>query len=122
MKDANKNIRAKYRHYRYFDLRGHLKRALDRGETSFDISKYEHLLARELDGFRQMAQYSRSVTEWMPTTCGGATECYLEIDGEVVAYGITFCSDKDHFCYKRGRTIAFGKAMKYYKEILESEE
>lgn len=44
---------------------------------------------------------------------GGKTICLIENDDYVVvARGEAYCSDLDNFCYRIGRDIAFGRALK----------
>ena len=56
-----------------------------------------------------------------PATRGGKTEVTIQLFDEhgdpVIRFvGIALCSLSDGFCYKRGREIAMGRALKLYDE------
>lgn len=75
---------------------------------------YEHYASgKYFSGRHGVAlRYYRGQTWWTPTERGGYTECMLTIGDVMVGYGVAECSRKDQFCYKTGREIAFGRAIK----------
>jgi hypothetical protein len=56
--------------------------------------------------------YTRGESKWEPTIYGGLTICYVYRGDEMVAIGEAQCSTKDQFCYRIGRMIARGRALK----------
>ena len=56
-----------------------------------------------------------------PSPKGGKTECVLILDSGEEITGVAYCSMKDNFNYKRGREIAYGRAMKQYQMRYEKE-
>jgi len=50
-----------------------------------------------------------------PRSKGGCTICDLTINGNTYT-ARAFCSHSDNFCYRRGRDISLGRAMKLYNE------
>lgn len=56
--------------------------------------------------------YTRGESKWEPTHYGGLTICYIYSGDHLVALGEAQCSTKDQFCYKIGRAIAKGRALK----------
>ncbi len=62
--------------------------------------------------------YSRHMLngeEILPT--GGKTRCFLYLGAGINIVGQATCSMSDNFCYKTGREIAYGRAMKKLKEM-----
>jgi len=57
--------------------------------------------------------YQRGETAWTPSEHGGYTQCFV-YDGErnLKATGIAECSPLDSFCYRIGRAISRGRALK----------
>ena len=53
--------------------------------------------------------------KFKPAERGGLTTCTL-IDGETATVGHATCSEKDAFCYRIGREIAYGRALKRLEE------
>lgn len=52
-----------------------------------------------------------------PLERGGKTLCEMvDEDGKVIVSGVSVCSFSDHFNYRMGRRIAFGRAMSDYSE------
>lgn len=76
---------------------------------------------RELGVSKNLAiplyHYQRGQSGWKPAVHGGLTACYVYNGDTVVATGEAECSIKDAFCYRIGREIARGRALK----ILEKE-
>ena len=66
--------------------------------------------------------YSRRNENWMPSTRGGLTVCHLVLSNDVDIVGTAECSTKDNFCYATGRKIAHGRAMKAYREYVQSKK
>lgn len=63
-------------------------------------------------------RYFRGISEWEPAECGGYTLCgVFDADGQPLAAGLAECSPRDNFCYRLGRVIAAGKALKVLEEI-----
>jgi len=63
-------------------------------------------------------RYMRGVTAWQPKNNGGYTVCDLcNEDGDVLVVRIAECSPKDQFCYRTGRDIARGRALKALAEF-----
>lgn len=60
--------------------------------------------------------YRRGVTKWSPALHGGLTICYIYEGDKVVAMAEAECSTKDAFCYRIGREIAKGRALKQLEE------
>jgi len=56
--------------------------------------------------------YTRGESDWEPAIYGGLTICYIYHNDKMVAIGNAQCSTKDQFCYRIGRTIARGRALK----------
>ncbi len=48
---------------------------------------------------------------------GGKTRCFLYLGGGINIVGQATCSMSDNFCYKTGREIAYGRAMKKLREM-----
>ena len=46
---------------------------------------------------------------------GGATVCNITANGKQWS-ARAYCSHSDNFCYKRGRDISLGRALKLYNE------
>lgn len=69
---------------------------------------------RTIRGFKKItARYYRHASPWEVGEHGGRTECdILDDEGKVLSSGVAVCSVDDSFCYKRGRDISFGRAMK----------
>jgi len=52
-------------------------------------------------------------TRWVPRERGGYTLCTIrDDDGSELAIGVAECSPLDPFCYRIGRAISLGRAMK----------
>ena len=47
-----------------------------------------------------------------PHPKGGRIECYLYKDDVMISTGTAVCSMSDNFCYRIGREIALGRALK----------
>lgn len=62
------------------------------------------------DGYR-CERYMRGVTKWTPHERGGATLCHVYNDGNLIAWGLAFCSMKDGFSYRLGREVSRGRAI-----------
>jgi len=72
---------------------------------------FEHY--RYPQGRDELIRYHRGRSPWQPAERGGYTMCYIvENDGAIGGIGIARCSEKDAFCYRIGRTIARGRALK----------
>lgn len=60
--------------------------------------------------------YQRKESTWMPQPKGGYTECVVWVgegdERERISIGWALCSEKDNFCYRVGRQIAKGRALK----------
>jgi hypothetical protein len=58
---------------------------------------------------------------WTPSPRGGYTICRIYTnDNELLAAGLAECSPRDSFCYKLGRDISRGRALKALKRVLEA--
>jgi hypothetical protein len=72
------------------------------------------------DGSLSMYRHRRGKHEYVyfyPETKGGKTEVTIQVfdehnDPVIKFVGVANCSLKDNFCYKLGREIAFGRALK----------
>lgn len=65
------------------------------------------------DGEGNVRRYFRNKdNEFVPAVTGGRTEVTLSFPDGLEITAEALCSGKDHFNYKRGREIAFGRAMK----------
>lgn len=61
----------------------------------------------------ELKRYHRGQTDWTPAARGGSTVCRVtDADSNPVSSGRALCSLQDAFCYRLGRTIAKGRAMK----------
>ena len=49
--------------------------------------------------------------EAAPDAHGGGTLCEIFLGDALVAAGESYCSERDNFCRKIGRDIAFGRAV-----------
>jgi hypothetical protein len=68
-----------------------------------------------IDEVGNLRRYYRNFKNFKPQVKGGKTIFRIIADeGEFV--GIAECSDKDNYCYRIGRDIAFGRANKQYLE------
>lgn len=47
----------------------------------------------------------------IPLPTGGATYCDIILGEDILATGRAACSERDNFCRKIGRDIAFGRAV-----------
>lgn len=86
-------------------------------------------------GYRRAEQYSgrhgtacrykRGISKWLPSERGGYTFCYVYDDsdkgGELLTTGRADCSPLDAFCYRIGRRIARGRALKALGEKQHSD-
>ena len=64
-------------------------------------------------GDMTMTRYHRGRSLWPPAERGGHTMCYIEDEaGTLLGLGVARCSMKDAFCYRIGREIARGRALK----------
>ena len=50
-----------------------------------------------------------------PNSKGGCTVCKITINGNTYTER-AYCSHSDNFCYKRGRDISLGRAIKLYQQ------
>lgn len=66
-----------------------------------------------------LAPYSRTLKRFYPESKGGETECHLVLRDGTEIVGVAQCSLKDNFCYRIGREIALGRALKKYADWLE---
>ncbi len=48
---------------------------------------------------------------------GGMSICLIYLGSGITIIGKSICSMSDNFCYKTGREIAYGRAMKKLKEM-----
>lgn len=72
---------------------------------------YQRGVQRMYDGNGNCTKVRK--TKWEPSPCGGYTTCVIYDDeGREAAIGIAECSPLDSFCYRIGRAIALGRAMK----------
>lgn len=89
---------AVYKHFRFL------------GNGGVSLKDTEHHVGRH--GRAYHFQRGRTKT-WQPSERGGYTLCFIYNDeGEVVATGVAECSKLDHFCYRLGREISRGRALK----------
>ena len=73
--------------------------------------RYEHYRLR-CDG-GGLDRYHRGRSDWQPAERGGCTFCTIaDEDGITLVIGAAKCSRKDAFCYRIGRQIAKGRALK----------
>lgn len=56
--------------------------------------------------------YCRGHTSWEPAARGGKTVCVVLQNGEPVCSAAAYCSLEDSFCYRIGRAISAGRALK----------
>jgi hypothetical protein len=60
-----------------------------------------------------LLRYFPGDTLWKPASRGGWTICeVLDRYGDIVAHGEAHCSLKDAYCYRIGRDISRGRALK----------
>lgn len=83
---------------------------------------YKHYRYQELPVLLDLRYYNRRKSEWQPSTKGGKTECHLVLEDDTEIVVDAECSLKDNFCYRIGRLISFGRAMKIYKMWLKQIE
>lgn len=50
--------------------------------------------------------------DWIPAERGGATVCIVLRGDKVLGRGVSGCSKLDPFCYRIGRAIARGRALR----------
>lgn len=75
--------------------------------------RFDHFRFRKGDESGKFLRYHRGRSSWKPTERGGATFCFVyDENGEICAHGLAECSVKDAFCYRLGREIARGRALK----------
>jgi len=78
---------------------------------------YKHYRIHLGDPLNVDCYYRRGQTEWEPAPRGGITECGIyDRDGICITYGKARCSLKDAFCYRVGREISRGRALKSLRE------
>jgi len=77
------------------------------------------------DQYGTLHHYQQGQSEFEPAARGGETHCFVkDADSRVVATGVAHCSLKDTFCYRLGRNISKGRALKRLTEdewLLEDE-
>ena len=57
--------------------------------------------------------YRRGKSTWDPAPRGGYTKCFIyDEDDALLGCGKADCSRKDAFCYRTGRNISRGRALK----------
>jgi len=108
----NEDLRFVYKHYRIPTLNAIFsnewgddkreQRTIREG-TSSDLCELRHY---------SVTHYTRGKSDWEPAIYGGLTICYVYRGDEMVAIGEAQCSTKDQFCYRIGRMIARGRALK----------
>ena len=64
-----------------------------------------------------LAKYSRKCKDWRytpvrPYTRGGVVYCNIFAKDRLISTGDSICSMSDNFCYRVGREIALGRALK----------
>jgi hypothetical protein len=64
-----------------------------------------------INKFGWLYRHKRNQPDFTPQTRGGMTICRLLTDAEQFV-GYAYCSNKDNFCYKTGRILAFERARK----------
>lgn len=63
--------------------------------------------------FFSLYRYYRDKDKMKPNEKGGKTICYIrDPNGNNIAVGEATCSMSDNFCYRIGREIALGRALK----------
>lgn len=87
-----------YKHFRFL------------GNGAVNLHETEHHTGRHGRAYH----WQRGTQQpWQPSGRGGYTICYVyNPDGELVSTGMAHCSKQDHFCYRLGRDIARGRALK----------
>lgn len=61
----------------------------------------------------RLYHYQRGKSKWEPHTKGGLTVCSIwDGDSSLLGRGFAVCSKRDAFCYRIGREIARGRALK----------
>ena len=56
--------------------------------------------------------HGREIAMVSPLSNGGRVCCYIGDETRTAARGVADCSYSDNFCYKTGREIALGRALK----------
>ncbi len=59
--------------------------------------------------YGELRLYRRNFHPFKPQTKGGKTYCKILTEDEQFV-GFAYCSDKDNYCYKIGRELAFERA------------
>lgn len=84
---------------------------------------YEHWRpAQAGDGTAYRYFIGRS--KWKPNSRGGFTTCRIEVsfdNREYIVVGRADCSKKDAFCYRIGRAISYGRALKSLIRIMNND-
>jgi hypothetical protein len=93
-----------YKHYRPLEV------LYDLSIFPTDMHPIDKMFQRRCGGF--LFHYQRGISKWTPNTNGGTTFCFVFQGDRAVAHGIAECSIKDAFCYRIGREIAKGRALK----------
>jgi hypothetical protein len=79
------------------------------------ISLADSIIGRHGEAFH----FQRGTSQWTPMPRGGYTRCYVYDQDYLMATGLAECSPRDSFCYKIGRDISRGRALKALKRVLE---
>jgi hypothetical protein len=91
--------------------------------------RFEHFRPKALQGVKRKATYTlgflrymRGVSSWEPYPRGGLTLCKIFKDGqeEPVVEEKAECHIRDSFCYRLGRLISAGRALKELQELTQS--
>ena len=69
------------------------------------------------DCYGSLHHYQQGQTEFEPAARGGETHCFVkDADNRVISTGISHYSMKDTFCYRLGRNISRGRALKRLRD------
>lgn len=82
------------------------------GFTHYRLPKMENPPRKGMPWLPELKVYNQSHPTFEPAHNGGATICRILDDEGNIIEGFALCSYADNFCYKRGRDISLGRALK----------